>query len=108
MAFGVEIPAHKDAMNYIIDPKAVDIRQFDSMIQAFKENGFDLKFSEEYKANVLHKLGITLASSKGSSSTSATSQFNIDEMQNGKQYIKVVADKATGDIAIVTVPKFGK
>jgi len=108
MLTGVAIPADEGAMIYIIDPKAVDISQFDGMTKAFKENGFDLKFSEDYKANVLHTLGITLSTSKGGSSTSESSQFNIDEMQDGKQYIKVLADKKTGDIAIVTIPKADK
>jgi len=108
MLTGSEIPPDKGAMIYIIDPKAVDITQFDGMAKAFKENGFDLKFSEKYKENVLQKLSITLGSNKSGSSTSESSEFNIDEMQDGKHYIKVLADKATGDIAIVTIPKDGK
>lgn len=93
---------------YIIDPKQIELSHLNSMTRFFKENGFLLNFGEQYQAGKLQKLTVSIAIDNFPKTPSASATYDIDQMQDGKYVIRVLADRKTKDVSVVSIPRKGK
>jgi hypothetical protein len=88
-----------DELTYTIDPQHIQESQFANMEKRFADNGFKLKINNHENKG---KLSIQVSGSKDNSSSSAS--FSADDVRKSHGLIRIIGDKKTGLVSIVTYP----